>query len=200
MTFLQAGNPGPYRARSAGKYFTDRGAPLSETRRNRGDQMMDLLKGGEAAWIRKGFDLLMMKKPGEALDIFARGLEKDPKDPTGWLGRGIALSRLGDDRKALEFFDYALGLSPGMARVWFGKGLSLARLSRHEQALSCFGKVLSLDPTDARAWFRKGLSCEALGRHRDAFDCYDQAVRFSDSREIRERRDAVLGLIRQGTC
>ena len=37
--------------------------------------MMNLFKGGEAAWIRKGFDLLMMKKHSEALETFAQGLE-----------------------------------------------------------------------------------------------------------------------------
>ncbi len=97
--------------------------------------MMNLFRGSEAPWIRKGFDLLMMKKNREALETFAQGLAKEPKDPLGWLGRGMAVSRLGDDRKALEFFDYALRLAPGMGKVWFRKGISLARLGRHEQAL-----------------------------------------------------------------
>jgi tetratricopeptide (TPR) repeat protein len=98
----------------------------------------------------------------------------------------------------MEFFDYALRLAPGMGRAWERKGISLARLGRHEQALSCFEKVLKIDPEDARAWYRKGISCEALERYRDAFDCLEQALRFSDDGEIRERRDAVLALIRQG--
>ncbi len=145
--------------------------------------MMNLLKGGEAPWVRKGFDLLMMKRDSEALETFAQGLEKEPKDPTGWLGRGIAISQMGDDRKAMEFFDYALRLAPGMGKGWFRKGISLARLGRNEQALSCFEKVLKLDPDDASTWYHKGMSFEALERYRDAFDCYDQAVRFSDAKE-----------------
>jgi Flp pilus assembly protein TadD len=144
--------------------------------------MMNLFRGGEAPWIRKGFDLLMVKKDREALDTFARGLAKEPKDPLGWLGRGMALSRLGDDRKALE--------------IWERKGISLARLGRHEQALSCFEKVVRIEPGDARAWYHKGLSFEALDRPREAYDCYGQALRISDAPEIRERRDAVLSLIR----
>jgi tetratricopeptide (TPR) repeat protein len=85
-----------------------------------------------------------------------------------------------------------------MGKGWFRKGISFARLGRHEQALSSFEKVLKLDPGDALAWYHKGLSCEALERSRDAFDCYEQAMRFSDAQEIREHRDFVLSLIRQG--
>lgn len=186
-----------------GRYGPRRGENISPTRVQlsvkpvpRVTKMVNLFKGGESPWIRKGFDLLMMKKESEALETFAHGLEKEPKAPLGWLGRGIALSQLGDDRKAMEFFDYALSLAPGMARGWFRKGISLARLGKHDQALSCFERVIRLDPRDAMAWYQKGLSLEELERSRDAFDCYEQALRFSDAAEIRARRDSVLAFIR----
>jgi len=126
--------------------------------------------------IGRGRALNAQTKYAEALPLFQRALERDPRAFDAWLTAGYTLGNLGRYEEALVALDRALALSPNSARAWSNKGAALNGLRRYEEELAAYDRALALDPQYAKAWSNKGYALLNLKRYSEALAAYDRAL------------------------
>ncbi len=71
----------------------------------------------------------------EAISIFNRMLQKNPRNIFANMGKGVALMGLGKYEKAIEYFDRLLKLNPNFKEAAIYKGMALFMMGRVEEAL-----------------------------------------------------------------
>jgi tetratricopeptide (TPR) repeat protein len=126
--------------------------------------------------IGRGRALNAQAKYAEALPLFQRALERDPRAFDAWLTAGYTLGNLGRYEEALVALDRALALNPNSARAWSNKGAALNGLRRYEEELAAYNRALALDPQYAKAWGNKGYALLNLKRYPEALAAYDRAL------------------------
>jgi tetratricopeptide (TPR) repeat protein len=103
--------PGDYAYHAGSNYFADRyyDKALEEYTRALRDnpEHLPALRGRAEA-------LIMLKREGEALDIYADLIARQPDNPRHYANRGIAHDRLGQYHKALADYEHALSLNPAV--------------------------------------------------------------------------------------
>ena len=118
--------------------------------------------------IRRGLALNAQAKYAEALPLFQRATQLDPRSFSAWFNVGYTLGNLRRYEEALVALDRALALNSNDAVAWNNKGAALNNLKRYEEALAAYGRALALDQNYHYAWVGKGISLRALGRRREA--------------------------------
>ncbi|WP_246715311.1 adenylate/guanylate cyclase domain-containing protein [Aestuariivirga litoralis] len=82
------------------------------------DRALKLDKNHAWAWMRRGFGLVYVGKPKEALESFARAERLSPLDPFAFnmrVGIGLAHFSLGDLEEAMRFAQMVLDERPGLS-------------------------------------------------------------------------------------
>ena len=123
----------------------------------------------------KGYSLTELGYADEALTVYNRVLEIEPKSAWAWARKGRTLRLLGRYDEALTSYDRALELNPRFAWAWTGKGQVLERLNQIERALAAHETATELQPGNVWAWYNQA---EALHTLRD----YDEAMARAGSR------------------
>jgi len=154
----------------------------------------------EKVLIHKGMDKVKRMEYQEALEIFDRVIEINPKIPEAWNNRGVALFRLGRAEEAVESCDRSLAIDVENLEALRNKGFALKSLGRLEEALQAYDVVIQRggEALDLEA---VASVLVALGRKEDALDCMMQAAsmepldRFTEEIEVLKRlimqRDAL---------
>src|SRR5260221_4892561 len=132
------------------------------------DSLADLIGRGRA--------LNAQGKYAEALPLFQRALERDPRSVDAWLTAGYTLGNMGRYAEALVALDRALALNPNSARAWSNKGAALNGRRRDEEELAAYDRALALDPQYAKAWSNKGYALLNLKRYPEALAAYDRSL------------------------
>ena len=70
-------------------------------------------------FMLKGFILLWLDKPDEALAFFDKALEMEPDNKAVMLNKGVALGRLGESQKAAPILKKAIRLAKGDIRPYY---------------------------------------------------------------------------------
>jgi putative nucleotidyltransferase with HDIG domain len=126
-------------------------------------------KAEEATALRnEGKALVRLGKEEEALEVFVKAIELDPRNAASWRSKGVALGRLGRDEEALKAFVKAVELDPANAEAWRNRGTALVRLGRDKEALQDFLKAIELNPEYATTWVSKVTALFGLGRDEEA--------------------------------
>ncbi len=121
----------------------------------------------------KGYSLTELGYADEALTVYNRVLEIEPKSAWAWARKGRTLRLLARYDEALASYDRALELNPRFAWAWTGKGQVLERLNQIERALAAHETATELQPGNVWAWYNKA---EVLHSQRD----YDGSMRVLD--------------------
>ena len=129
----------------------------------------------------KGVSLISLGRYDEAIRLFDKALELDPRDAEVWTNKGLSLFKLGRKDEAIRCFDKAIEIDPRVAEAWNNKGTILNELGRYDDAIRCLDKAILLDSRDAGIWANKGRSFFSLGRKDEALRCFDKAIEI-DSR------------------
>lgn len=150
----------------------------------------------EKVLIHKGMDKVRRMEYEEALEIFDRVIEMNPKIPEAWNNRGVALFRLGRADEAVESCDRALAIDAENLEALRNKGFALRSLGRLEEALQAYDMVLQKggDALDMEA---VASALVALGRLEDALDCMMQAVSMEPLDRFMEEIEVLKGMILQ---
>jgi serine/threonine protein kinase len=124
----------------------------------------------------RGFVLLKLNRPQEALDSYEKALAIDENFYEAWLGQGNALNLLGKPLDALVAFNRASQMRPGDYQVWYNRGILLAQYSKDQQeALKSFDKAIEIREDFYPAWMGKGLALMELKRYNEALAALDKA-------------------------
>ena len=91
-------------------------------------------------------DLLDSGDYEEALKVYDKIIEVNPKYAGFWKNKGIFLSTLQRPLEALECYDKGLQLDAKNAGIWYNKGFLLASLGRDKESSECLQRSIELDP------------------------------------------------------
>ncbi len=126
--------------------------------------------------IIKGILLGEQGKLTEALNVFNKAIEIEPKDVNAWYNKSVTLSKLDRNEEALKAIDEAIKIIPNITIYWFEKGSILKKLRRYKEALNAYDKVIEIDPKDKKAWNNKGSCFYDLGMCQEALNAFDKVI------------------------
>lgn len=102
----------------------------------------------------------------EALDVYRRILERDPRDAIAYQNMGVALLKQGNAREAVERFDRALAIHGNLPNSWNARGVAQARLGDPDGAIASWRRAIELDPRQFEALFNLGIVAGQRGDRR----------------------------------
>jgi tetratricopeptide (TPR) repeat protein len=145
------------------------------------------------ALINKGFSLVKLGNPKEAIECYNCAIKIDSDNATAWKNKGRAFENLKEYKEAIESYAEALKIleissnKKFTSDVWINKGrayenwgdkcIGADRKEKYENALECYESVLEIEPdkTDERkAWKNKGKVLKKLERDEEASECFKE--------------------------
>ena len=140
----------------------------SEDRKSFDPEAVALCDRGEERYDADNFE--------EALVLFDRAIEIEPKYHPAWNAKGNALRELGRYYEAIECCDRAIEIKPNYHNAWNNKGIALKNLGRYAEAIECYDRAIEIKPNYHNAWNNKGAKLSDLGRYYEAIECCDRAI------------------------
>ena len=171
-------------------------------------ELDELLESANAYNIRGG-RALDAGNYRAAADLFRRGLDLDPHDPSLRQRLGVALFQSGDIAGATQQFERVVRTTPEHTEAQFSLAVVLADQGRHREAIEHFSTVLEHDPAYIQARVQLAEALARAGRPEEAVSHYDRVLALDPSRQeaaygaamayVRmERYDAALDRLERG--
>jgi tetratricopeptide (TPR) repeat protein len=129
-----------------------------------------------AELLARGKALQAQRRHREALPLFERVTQLEPRSFEAWANVARAHAELGEAAPALEAAERALQLEPASAMAWSAKAWALQFLQRYKEALAAAERALALDADDAIIWTDKGHTLDGLKRYAEALAAHEQAL------------------------
>jgi tetratricopeptide (TPR) repeat protein len=129
-----------------------------------------------AELLRRGKALQAQRRHREALPLFARVTELEPRSFEAWANLARAQSELGEAVPALDAAEKALQLESASAMAWSAKAGALMQLGRYAEAFDAAERAVALDADDAIIRTDKGFTLNGLERYAEALAAFDQAL------------------------
>jgi serine/threonine protein kinase/tetratricopeptide (TPR) repeat protein len=126
--------------------------------------------------LKEGDTYYRARRYEEALAVYERVIQMDPRDARAYSNKGSALRKLKRYKEALEAYERALTIEPKSAFVWISKGKIYYSSKRFDEALVAYNHALAINPNNPVIWVSKGNVLYALKRHHEALDAYDSAL------------------------
>jgi len=117
-----------------------------------------------------------LDKNQEALELYNKALQKDPKDTNSLYEKSQVLLELGKTKESLKVAEKSLEIDPEDKDVLVHKGVVLMELERNEEALSCFNKAIQFDSSDEDAWYNTACALSILNKKEEALDALTVAT------------------------
>lgn len=154
-------------------------------------------------YCARGYALLRLGEPGEALISYEKALEVNVNDSEAYLGKGNALFDLGRHAEAQTAYDRAIALDPfsAGAHCYLGYVLRVLgekpgvhkddRMNYQQQALNAYRQAISLDEHLAAAYIGRGdIHCEQKD-FSHALEDYELAISHDPFAFIPEARNGI---------
>ncbi len=152
---------------SAGKYRQAHQICRQALRKNQQDDRAVFWNGMIAA---------ATERHPEAIELFRRAIELDPRAPEYHANLGRSLVRLRHTNLAREAADKAMALEPGDPLTLDTIGVIYSFAGCHEQAADAFRQVVALDAGNPSYWYNLGASLKFSGLFDEAEAAYEKAV------------------------
>ena len=129
----------------------------------------------------------------EAVGLFERSVQLNPKSASAHDNLGLALSQLGHTAEAIEQYKLAVKLEPKYPNAHNDFGVALLKNGQREEALQQFRQALDLRPQYADPYYNLGLADADHGDFEHAQANFEEAIRLNpDYVEAYNNLGAVL--------
>lgn len=133
----------------------------------------ELFKKGMEA--EKGGNLL------EALKIFDKILENDPKDVRALIEKSLILHAKGNVTAALGILNKTLEIDPNNVNATLDKGIVLTGLGRWDEASKYINKTLAMDPNNVKALTDQAIILSFHHKNHEALNSINKALSIDPS-------------------
>jgi Tfp pilus assembly protein PilF len=116
-------------------------------------------------WNLRGVNLRMLKRLGESVWCFRRGLALADDRAALWSNLGNSLKDLKHTDSAIACHQRALELAPNDPGAHHNLGIALTTDNRHVEALAAFDRAIALRPADAKPRWDRARSHLHLGEY-----------------------------------
>jgi tetratricopeptide (TPR) repeat protein len=117
-----------------------------------------------------------LNRSSEAMPLFHKVIELDPKSAGAHLNLGIALADQFDLNGALAEFTTAVQLEPNNSQAHYNRGRVLLDLQRNADAKPELETATHLDPASADAWYLLGLVARQAGETDGAISAFQKSL------------------------
>ena len=124
----------------------------------------------------KGSCLLRLARDEEAVDVFIKATNINPKIGATWNNLGVALNKAGRYAEAIKTFNESIAVDPNSSEAYNNRGSLFASIGAYEIAKKDFDTALSLRPKNIDALFNKARISSTLGQHIDALKTIEEAI------------------------
>lgn len=129
-----------------------------------------------AGWVLQGFAFLQEGRLQEAQTLFARVLEKDPRNFDALHMSGLIAARAQNPARAADLIGKAIAVNPNFAPAHSNLGAALKTLQRLDEAVASYERAIALAPGTAEAHSNLGNALREMRRPMDALARYDLAI------------------------
>lgn len=112
----------------------------------------------------------------QALELYEKVIQLDPKYQSAYANKGGALARLGRTEDALAALNKALELDPKDFWAYTQRGDLYSDLGNYEAAIRDYDQAIELDSRYKFAYGGKCLALSKLGRYDDALGAVNKAI------------------------
>jgi tetratricopeptide (TPR) repeat protein len=153
-------------------YVADLDEPYYQVLEDKDGRARIMTRHRVEAWVDKS-DLLLAS---EAVDVFGKAIEKEPKNARGYLARAHANVALNNDEEALKDLDDAIRLDAKLKTAWNSRGNIYVSRKEYDKALSDFDEALKIAPKDAVTLNDRGVVYQTQKDYAKARSDYDAAI------------------------
>ena len=157
-------------------------------------ELDELLESANAYNIRGG-RALDAGNYRAAADLFRRGLELDPDDPSLRQRLGVALFQLDDVAGAVDAFEQVVRTTPEHTEAQFSLGVVRADQGRHREAIDHLSTALRHDSAYIQARMQLATVLARSGRADEALSHYERALA-QDPTRLEATFGAAMTLVR----
>jgi len=139
-----------------------------------------------------GISLQMQNNYPEAINVFEKAAQINPKDIAAWTNLASTYAKWQKPEKAIQNLDMALEAEPNNVTIIRYKAHLYTALNRHDKALECLNKALLQLPNDLALLSAKAQSLRYLNLTQEALALLNHivAINPSDVKAILELADA----------
>ncbi|MDO9390993.1 MAG: DUF3808 domain-containing protein [bacterium] len=142
----------------------------------------------------KGMAYVLMNKYEEAIELFSKMVDLEPKSPMPYIYLGQSYAALLKNDLALQYFITADELKQNDPHIKLNIGLSYARKGNNKEALNAYESAIAAGMVnDPILYFQKGLVEHNLGYYASAY------VSLQKARELKYQDDSRLPIL-LATC
>ncbi len=91
--------------------------------------------------FEKGNSLFMSGKYQDAIGVYTKAIELNPKVALFYNNRGYAYRHLENFKKAIEDYNKAIALDPAYAGAYNNRGIAYGKLGNHAQEIADYNKA-----------------------------------------------------------
>lgn len=115
----------------------------------------------------------------EAVDLFCRALELEPRHALASVGLGKVMGRLAQREAAAECYSQAIQSAPSCVEAFFYRGNARLDQGRLQEAIADYLSALALAPDFLQAHNNLGMALTRAGQHTQARMTLEEAVRLA---------------------
>ncbi len=125
--------------------------------------------------------MIIEGKYEEALDIYDRILEKEPKNLNALINKGVTLFRLGEYEEARKYYDSVLSINSSNIEAIVNLGVLLDQMGEREEAESYYQKATRLEPDEKNFedHLYRGIALNNLKKYEEAILCFDRGLKIN---------------------
>jgi predicted O-linked N-acetylglucosamine transferase (SPINDLY family) len=135
--------------------------------------------GNGKSWLEWGKTLLLLGKPGEAVEKMRKAVACQPDDPDALFNLGFALQRNIQRTESLQVYLDAERAGCDTADLHTNIGVILKDQERYMEAAQRFHKGFEHNPESHAAMNNLGAVCINLGLTTEAIECFQHALRLN---------------------
>jgi tetratricopeptide (TPR) repeat protein len=126
--------------------------------------------------VMRGKALSAQNRHAEALPLFERATQFDPRSLDARVNLGWTLIVLRRYEEALDAFDRTLALDTTNTYARNGKGVALNGLKRRRESLAAYDQALALDSNSAANWYIKAVALNERKLYHESLVAFDRAL------------------------
>jgi tetratricopeptide (TPR) repeat protein len=129
----------------------------AERRQEEKDYKAAVNQLGAVDWYKEGYALAESRKYRDAISLYNKAIDADPKYADAYSVRGWAYYKIGDYKSALKDYGRALDLKPNFLSALANRSETLWGMKQYDKALIDANRAIELAPDYARAYVVRAL-------------------------------------------
>lgn len=135
-------------------------------------------------FLELGFATYKMKNDEEAINLYKKAIDLDPKSHIAYNGIGeIYRDSKKNMTEAMNWYKKSLDIKPNERKACFGMGYCLNSLTRYSEAIPYLRKAIESEPTYTAAYVELGYSFYKTSFYSDAITNLNKAISLNPANE-----------------